>query len=222
MEQHVRLAIFDLDGTITRRDTLAPYVFGFMLRKRPWRLPALLFVLPALLGCALGVVGRGGLKAAFILCALGGCRRRFLERWTTTFVAELLATGIFPEAIEAIQAHARAGDHLVLLSASTDLYVPAIAHALGFREVICTGVRWSRSGKRLVGLLATPNRRGEEKARCVAALRARYPGIQSVAYGNASSDLAHLKLVERGVLVNGSPRARRVASGEAIMCADWW
>src|SRR5579885_639178 len=219
MEQHVRLAIFDLDGTITRRDTLAPYVFGFLRRKRPWRLPALLFVLPALLGCGLGLVGRGGLKSAFILCALGGCRRKSLEKWTETFVAELLAHGVFPEAVEAIQAHARAGDHLVLLSASTDLYVPAIAHALGFREVICTGVRWN--GDRLDGALTTPNRRGEEKAHCVAALLARHPGMGSVAYGNAASDLPHLKLVERGVLVNGSACARRQALRLAVTCASW-
>jgi HAD superfamily phosphoserine phosphatase-like hydrolase len=220
MEQHVRLAIFDLDGTITRRDTLAPYVLGFLLRKRPWRLPLLLLMLPVLLGYALRIIGRGGLKSAFILIGLGGCRRRYLERWTATFVARLLANGVFPEAVEAIQAHARGGDHLVLLSASTDLYVPAIAHALGFQEVICTGVRWR--GERLWGTLTTPNRRGEEKARCVSALRARHPGMQAVAYGNAASDLAHLKLVERGVLINGSAHARREAAGEAIMCADWW
>ena len=142
MEQHVRLAIFDLDGTITRRDTLAPYVLGFLRRKRPWRFPLLVLMLPVLLVYALHIIGRGGLKAAFILIALGGCRRKVLDAWTATFVARLLANGVFPEAIEAIHAHARAGDHLVLLSASTDLYVPAIAQALGFQEVICTGVRW--------------------------------------------------------------------------------
>jgi phosphatidylglycerophosphatase C len=220
MEPNVRLAIFDLDGTITRRDTLAPYVFGFLLRRRPWRFPLVLFMLPVLLGYALRIVGRGCLKSALIVLAMGGCRRKHVERWTAAFVPRLLPTGAFPEALAAIQAHARAGDRLVLLSASTDLYVPAVGQALGFKEVICTGVRWR--GERLLGTLTTPNRRGEEKALCVAALRKRHPGMQAVAYGNAASDLAHLKLVERGVLVNGSKHARREASGLAIMCADWW
>lgn len=215
----MRLAIFDLDGTITRHDTLIPYVLGFLLRGRPWRLPLLLLMLPVVLGYILRIIGRGGLKAALIFLAMAGCRRTHVERWSAAFVAGLQPDGIFPEALAAIQAHARAGDHLVLLSASTDLYVPAIAQALGFQEVICTGVRWR--GERLVGSLTTPNRRGEEKARCVAALRKRYPGMQTVAYGNAKSDLAHLKLVDRGVLVNGSAHARREASGVAIMCADW-
>jgi phosphatidylglycerophosphatase C len=215
----VRLAIFDLDGTITRHDTLAPYVLGFLMSKRPWRLPALLLVLPALLGHAVGIVDRGGLKSAFIRAGLGGCKRKDLARWTTDFVERLLAHGVFPDALAAIEAHARAGDRLVLLSASTDLYVPAIAHALGFQEVICTGVLWD--GERLRGTLTTPNRRGEEKARCLHALRERNPGLQSVAYGNAASDLDHLKLVERGVLVNGSASARREAARNGIACTHW-
>jgi phosphatidylglycerophosphatase C len=213
------LAIFDLDGTITRHDSLAPYALGFVVRNRPWRLPALLLMLPTLLGYAAGLIDRGRLKSAFIRVMLGGCRRKDLERWTATFVATLLARGVFAKALDAIQAHARAGDHLVLLSASTDLYVPAIAHALGFREVICTGVRWE--GGCLEGALTTPNRRGEEKARCVAALLASHPGLRSVAYGNAASDLAHLKLVERGVLVNGSASARRAAARLGVTCEDW-
>ena len=215
----MRLAIFDLDGTITRHDTLAPYVFGYLVRRRLWRLPALVLVLPSLLGHALGLVDRGGLKSAFIRAALGGCRRWDLEQWTAIFVTRLVAHGLFSGAVAAIQAHARSGDRLVLLSASTDLYVPAVGQALGFEEVICTGVRWD--GDRLAGTLTTPNRRGEEKARCVAALLARYPGVPSVAYGNAASDLAHLKLVARGVLVNGSKSAQRAAVSAGITCTDW-
>jgi phosphatidylglycerophosphatase C len=215
----VRLAVFDLDGTITRHDTLLPYALGYVVRKRMWRLPAVLLVLPALLGHALGLVDRGRLKSAFIRATLGGCRRKDLERWTGTFVARLLTRGVLPQALQAIQAHAGAGDHLFLLSASTDLYVPAIAQALGFREAICTGLRWD--GERLGGTLRTPNRRGEEKARCVAVLRARYPGVASAAYGNAASDIAHLQLVEQGVLVNGSGAARRIAMNLGITCVDW-
>jgi HAD superfamily phosphoserine phosphatase-like hydrolase len=135
------------------------------------------------------------------------------------YVANLLAHGLFAEATAAIRAHAAAGDHLVLLSASTDLYVPAIGRALGFQEVICTGVRWD--GERLEGHLTTANRRGEEKARCVTALRARFAGIETVAYGNAASDLPHLELVERGVLVNGSAAARREALRAGVTCVRW-
>lgn len=215
----MRLAVFDLDGTVTRHDTLAPYALGFLLRARPWRLPALLLLAPLLVGYAAGRLDRGGLKSGFIRAALGGCRREELERWTARFVAGLVPKGLLAQALETIARHARAGDRLVLLSASADLYVPAIARALGFHEVICTGIRWD--GERLDGALTTPNRRGEEKARCITELRARHPGIETAAYGNAASDLPHLRLVEHGVLVNGSAAARRIALRDRIACADW-
>jgi HAD superfamily phosphoserine phosphatase-like hydrolase len=123
------------------------------------------------------------------------------------------------DALDALAAHRRAGDLLVLLSASTDLYVPAIGQALGFAEVICTGVSWD--GARLVGRLTTVNRRGAEKARCLSSLREARPGMPITAYGNAASDLEHLRLADRGVLVNGSRRARRAAGSAGIECVHW-
>lgn len=212
-----RLAIFDLDGTITRHDTLVWYVFGFLLR-RPWRLPLALLVLPAAAAFGLRLIGRGRLKSALLRATLGGVSRARIERWTDEFVPRLLANGTFADARETIARHTREGDHLVLMSASVDLYVPAIARALGFHEAICTGVRWRDD--RLDGRLSTPNRRGEEKARCLRALREQRPG-EAAAYGNAASDLAHLKLVEHGVLVNGSAHARREASRAGVACTTW-
>ncbi|MGC8520282.1 MAG: HAD-IB family hydrolase [Steroidobacteraceae bacterium] len=213
----MRLAIFDLDGTITRHDTLAPYVCGFLLR-RPWRAVRALGVIPALLGYGLGLCGRATLKVALMRSALGGVRREDLDRWTERFVTRLLARGTFAAARQRIESHVRAGDHLVLMSASPELYVPAIARALGFQEAICTGVRWR--GERLDGRLATANRRGAEKVRCLRELRERLPGEAS-AYGNSKADIAHLALVEHGVLVNGSGRARRAAHHAGLTCERW-
>jgi phosphoserine phosphatase len=90
---------------------------------------------------------------------------------------------------------------------------------LGFAETICTEVRWE--GDRLDGALTTPNRKGEEKARCFTALRAKHPDTKTAAYGNSSADLPHLRLADRGVLVNGSSRARQRARELGISCVDW-
>ena len=213
----MRLVVFDLDGTITRYDTFFPYVLGY-LQRRPWRLPGLLLGLPAL---ARFVLKRdhGELKSALLRATLRGCSRGELDEWTEHFVPSLLAHGLFADALDTIAAHRREGDRLVLMSASTDLYVPCIARKLGFAEVICTGVRWN--GDHLSGELTTPNRRGPEKARCFAALRERYPDLSTVAYGNARSDLDHLRLADRGVLVNGTQRARQEATRDGIQCVQW-
>jgi phosphatidylglycerophosphatase C len=189
------------------------------VRQHPGRLARLPQVLPALGRFVLGRLDRGELKSAWIRLILGGCTRTELEAWTAQFVPRLIANGVVAGARAAIEAHRSAGDLLVLLSASPDLYVPAIGRALGFEQTVCTGVAWS--GERLAGQLTTPNRRGAEKLRCLQALRAQHPQLPIVAYGNAASDLEHLARAERGVLVNGSPAARRRAAHLGIGCALW-
>ena len=213
----MQLAIFDLDGTITRHDTLVRYVVGFLAR-HPWRLPRLLFALPGAIGFLFDR-DRGRLKSALIRATLGGVSRAQLNAWNAIFVPPLLASGTFERARERIAMHCSAGDQLVLMSASPDLYVPEIALALGFGEAISTQVRWQ--GDRLDGHLLSANRRGEEKTRCLAELRSRHPGLKASAYGNAASDLDHLARVEKGVLVNGSSAAEREAARLGIRCERW-
>jgi len=217
--QPPQLAVFDLDGTLTRHDTLLPYVWGFLVSKKPWRIPLLLGVVPAIVGFLFRRVDAGGVKESFIKATLSGSPRSEINAWTAHFVPRLIARGMYAKALEQIAEHRQRGDYLVLMSASTDIYVPAIARALGFTETICTGVRWD--GERLNGELATPNRKGAEKARCFTALRERHPRHTTVAYGNAASDLPHLRLADQGILVNASARARRVARSLGISCVDW-
>jgi phosphatidylglycerophosphatase C len=214
----MKLVLFDLDGTITRHDTLFPYVMGF-LQRRPWRLPGLLLLVPAVVRFALKLADHGQLKSSLIKATLRGATRAEIDAWNAQFVPALLAHGLFTDALDRIALHRAQGDRLVLMSASTDLYVPAVGRELGFAEIICTGVRWN--GDRVSGELTTPNRRGAEKARCFEALQERYSGLATVAYGNAGSDLAHLRLADQAVLVNGTSAARREAAREGISCADW-
>src|SRR5262249_46191126 len=44
----MKLAFFDLDGTITRHDTLIQFILGY-LKSRPWRLFGFLLAVPAVL-----------------------------------------------------------------------------------------------------------------------------------------------------------------------------
>jgi phosphatidylglycerophosphatase C len=214
----MKLAVFDLDGTITRHDTLIQFILGY-LKSRPWRLFGFVLSIPAVLLYLLRVTDRGALKGSLIHWTLGGSSRSELDAWAAIFVPHVLAHGVFKAAMDQIAAHKRNGDVLVLMSASPDIYVPAVARHLGFNEVTCTGVRWDDA--RLDGRLTTPNCRGAEKARRFAELRGRYPGLATVAYGNAASDLDHLRLADRGVLVNGNEPARRRAVGLGVVCENW-
>jgi len=191
--------VFDLDGTITRHDTLMPFLFGYLWR-HPWRLPRLLLFVPPLLSFAV-TNDRGALKGALIHAVLGGCQRSQLEVWAHQFVTQLLRTGVFAEALSAIAAHQQRGERLVLMSASPDLYVPRIAQVLGFDAAICSQVRWHEDG-RLEGHLAGSNCRGEEKRHCLAELIARDAPAFVTAYGNSGADLPHMRLAQQAFMVN--------------------
>jgi phosphatidylglycerophosphatase C len=211
------LAIFDLDGTIARHDTLWPYIAGYLWRhpRRWWRLPLCLAPLAAYL---VGFLDRGKLKGAVLRLTLGGVGRAELDDWTREYVQRLLRGGLYAEALECIAGLQRSQAHLVLLSASPDLYVPAIASALGFDECVCTRLRW-RADNTLDGALASANRRGPEKTRCVQSLlAARQPGL-SHAFGDSRADLAHLRLVRAGTYVNG--KARHVVEIPNVRAVRW-
>src|SRR5689334_20898044 len=89
------IAIFDLDGTITRRDTYAAYLLGYLHRHPEawWRLPSfpLHLARPAARGQS------GALKAAALGAVFGGADRARIEAWNDTFVpwcrAQLLRGG---------------------------------------------------------------------------------------------------------------------------------
>lgn len=213
------VAVFDLDGTLTWRDTLMPFLLSF-LRRHPWRVFGLWRLPYALLSFLAPGHDRGLLKSRLIRMIMSGAVRPEVEACADAFVSELKEHHrLRPAAIAALEAHRAAGDHLVLLSASPDLYVPRIGRALGFERTLCTEIEWR--GERLGGGLKTPNRRGAEKSRCLASLRADYRGLPVVAYGNSDSDLEHLRGADRALLVNGSPRTRSLAAQSGIPTADW-
>jgi phosphatidylglycerophosphatase C len=217
-EPHRWVAVFDLDGTLTRRDTLMLFLASF-LRRHPrrvlglWRLPFALFGY-------LANRDHGRLKSRVIRMIMGGASRPAVAACADSFVVSLKLRGrLLPAALAVLDTHRAVGDHLVLLSASPDLYVPGIGASLGFERTLCTEIQWR--GDRLDGALKTANRRGAEKLRCLAWLRAQYPDLPIIAYGNSASDLDHLRQADRAVLVNGSAAARGVAAQSGIATANW-
>ncbi len=211
------LAIFDLDGTITRHDTLFPLVLR-QLARRPWRLARLLLVAPAALRFLFDR-DRGALKQSLLRATLRGTTRFEMAGLARDFVRDKIEHGCFREALATVRRHRDAGHHLVLMSASVDFYVPEFGRQLGFDHVISTEVLWRDD--RLDGTLISANRRGEEKARCVRELLAEREHTETFAYGNSASDLPHLRLVRHGLLVNGSLAARREATELGVACVDW-
>jgi len=213
-----RLAIFDLDGTLTRADTFGPFVLGLLARHplRVLRLPVLL--IPAL-GYLLGMTGRGGLKGSILHLLFDGLPRSSIDQWAGAYALQVAPARMFPEALALLRAHLAAGDHVVLLSASPDLYVPRIGAALGVHETVCTQVRWQ--AERLDGRLSGENRRGDEKLRVLEGLKRAHPGLPVTAYGNSESDLPHMFHCEQAVYVNAGPALSDRLAARGVRCVNW-
>jgi HAD superfamily phosphoserine phosphatase-like hydrolase len=212
------LAVFDLDGTVSRRDTFVPFVFGFLWR-HPWRMPRLLLFVPSLLAYVLGFGNRGALKGALLHAAMGGVKREEVDRWSTVHAQRVVDKGLHKEALAAIQSHLKNRHYLVLMSASIDCYVQRISVALGFHETICTTVVWNRKDNTLEGHLQGSNIRGDKKAQQFKQLVSRLHPRESTAYGNSQADVEHMLLATRGVFVNGKPKLP--SSDRRIRVVNW-
>jgi phosphatidylglycerophosphatase C len=213
-----RLAIFDLDGTLSRRDTFGPFVSGLLLRHplRLLRVPLLLLPAVAFL---LRMLDRGRLKGAVLHLLFQGLPRAAVQVWAQQYAALVMPGRLFTEALVAWRAHQAAGDYVVLLSASPDLYVPAIGQQLGATETICTVIRWQ--GDVLDGRLSSENRRDQEKLRVLEALRQQHPGRRVIGYGNSSADLPHLFACDEAVYVNPGRLDAAPLLARGLRCVRW-
>jgi phosphatidylglycerophosphatase C len=213
-----RLAIFDLDGTISRHDTFFPFVLGLLSRHPGRWLRVVLLLVPAL-GYLLHRLDRGGLKGAILHCLFRGMPRSVVGAWARQYASIVFPQRMFAEALEAFRGHLAAGDHVVLLSASPDLFVPDIGRELGAHEVICTRIRWD--GDLLDGRLAGPNRRDHEKSRVLDQLRTRMPKLPVIAYGNSTADLVHMYRCEQAVYVNAGATLAAELGRRGLRCVQW-
>jgi len=218
MTSDAQIAVFDLDGTLTQRDTYLPFLFGYL-----WRRPARLMRVAGLTLVATrfwaGKIGNDELKERFLEAFLKGAKREQIESWTKSFVSNVLRNGLRRGALQTLRNHQRAGDIVILMTASLDLYVHHLAEELGFRQVICTAVEWK--DERLTGRLASPNRRAEEKVRCLGQIRSDYPQSRIVAYGDHLSDIPYLLAADEAVFVGRGVRAAKVARSHGIEIRDW-
>ncbi|MDR2216072.1 MAG: HAD-IB family phosphatase [Nevskiaceae bacterium] len=226
MAAATRFALFDLDGTITRRDSFLPWTLG-LLRRHPLRYLRVPLLLGPLLSYAFGPRSRdslrgeqrGELKGAVMHGLFAGLPRKAIDDWSREFAQHIVAHGTFHDAVEALRMHRLHGEEVVLLSASPDVYVPRIGEELGVNLTICTQALWN--GERLDGHLAGPNRYGAEKTLVLQRLRADRPGLATIAYGNSPADVEHMRLCEQCVYVNAPPRLARQLNQPGIQHVQW-
>lgn len=191
------IAAFDLDGTLTTRETLMPFLVRARgtaavvraMGRRPGRA----------VGAATGWGDRDGLKAAVLSELLAGIDNEHLSELGRSHAATIEQRWLREDTVGRLRWHQGEGHTVVVVSASLRCYVEPLAARLGVENVLATDLEVGGDG-RLTGRLLGANCRGPEKVtrlqhRFGRGTRARF------AYGNSTGDRELLAAARHGVRV---------------------
>lgn len=221
----IRLAIYDMDKTITRAPTWTPFLIQSARAAAPWRLLLLPAVAMAGLGYAARLIDRAGLKQTTQRLLLGGSLApEVVEKAANAFADRLMATGVLAGARERIAADRAAGYRLVMATASYRFYVDAIAERLGFADVIATESTIDDGG-RLRARISGENVYGPGKLRAIDAWLAREAIARDEAhirfYSDHVSDAPVLEWADEPFAVNAHGPLRALARHRGWPIVDW-
>lgn len=209
----MRLALFDLDGTVLRGNSWQEY-FWWTLRQRPGLAPGWL---ARLVLRRARLLGADDLRRA-ALQPLCGCDAGAVEVLGRRVFDERLRALIRPMARREIARCAAEGGEPVLATAAFDFLAEPVAAELGIREVV--GTRLEYIGGVCQGRWLEPEPRGPAKA---VAVRNHFAGrtvewARSRAFSDDLIDRPLLALVGEPVLVAG---ARPAGLPAEVCVADW-
>jgi phosphatidylglycerophosphatase C len=191
------LAAFDFDGTISRRDTLLPFLARVAGRRRFAAVWARIGASGATGGVALS--DRDAVKAEMVRILLTGRSGDELRERGELYARDLLSDALRPMVVDRVHRHRERGDRTAIVSASLVYYLEPLARELGMDGVI--GVEPEESGGVLTGRLLRPNVRAEEKATRLRGWLGVGPTDRCDGpmwgYGNTSGDHALLEMSDR-------------------------
>ncbi len=153
------VAVFDFDNTLTRQDSLLPFLYIVSGLLQFWG--GLLLMIPVLAGYALKLIPNWQAKEAVIVHFLSGMTVQQLYRFTEKFAVKKIPKLLRPEAVRRLRWHQEQGHYTVLVSASLEAYLSPWAKTMGFDHVIGTKLK-SQSGI-LTGRIQGKNCYGQEK-----------------------------------------------------------
>jgi HAD superfamily hydrolase (TIGR01490 family) len=142
-----KIAIYDMDKTITRRATYNGFLAHMALRRTPWRLLFLPLLPFGLLLYFFKVWERRRLKEFSQSLLIGRrVRREEFARYLESHADLVVGKNVYPQLRTLVAQEKAEGYRHVMATASYRLYVEAIAHRLGFEDVIATDLATDDSG----------------------------------------------------------------------------
>lgn len=187
------VAAFDFDGTLTRRETLLPFLLHTLGAAAVAR--HALILSPTLAGYGLGMVRNDVAKEKVFIQCLAGMGMGELQRKGESFAAHVLPGLLRHGAMQRFEWHKQRGHRCVVISASLELYVRPWGQRAGFDDVIATHLE-TRDDGHVTGKLSGANCYGIEKVRRLEALLGARDDYSLYAYGDSRGDRELLSLAD--------------------------
>jgi phosphatidylglycerophosphatase C len=185
----VTLALFDFDGTITRRDTFVDFLRS---AAHPLRLyPALVVVMPLWVLHRVRLLSVSPIKKVLIFAAFKGWSACAFEERGRRYAKERLPHLLNPVVVSRIGFHQSQRHRVVVVTASPADWIAAWCTEHGI-EVISTQVE--KTNNRLTGRLLGKDCRGAEKARRIRETIDLSAARYIYAYGDSRDDREMLAL----------------------------
>lgn len=180
------VAAFDFDGTLTRRDTLVP----FLALVVGWPRVAM-----ALAACAPSLVrDRDASKERLLSSVLAGVPIDEIASAGRRYGAEIAARKLRPEMRGRVEWHRRQAHDIVIVSASLDVYLAEVARRLEADALLCTTLEVDAAGVS-TGRIVGRNCRGQEKASRLRDYLGDAP-VTLWAYGDSAGDREMLAMAD--------------------------
>ena len=217
------LAIYDMDRTVTRRATWTPFLLHCAVRRAPWRLALLPFVLLSMLAYVVKLIDRGRLKEINHRLLLGGeTHPEVLAPLVESFADKVAAANVRPGARAAIARDKSEGRRVVMATASYRFYASAIADRLGFDDCIGTNSILGLDA-RVHAKIDGENCYGPAKLRMIE----RWLEAEGVTrahvrfYSDHASDAPVFEWADEPVAVNPHDRLLALAASRGWTVEDW-
>lgn len=191
------VAAFDFDGTLSQRDTLAPYlrtVVGTAALT-----VAMVATAPKLARAVLDDARRDDAKASLLRRLLAGRDAAALREVGNRYADEIVERRLRPDGLERLEWHREQGHDLVIVSASLTLYLDAVGARLGIDAVLASELEVAPNGL-LSGELVGANVRRAEKVRRVETWLGER-SVETWAYGDSAGDRELLEWADHPVAI---------------------
>ncbi len=222
----VKLAVYDMDRTVTVGGTYTPFLLFVARRMRPWRLLFAPLVLGAMAGYAIKLISRKRLKEINLSLLLGPrLSTAALAPHIEAYADRVMADNIYPKAVARIAEDQAAGYHVALCTASYELYVDAIARRVGIASADVIGTRLVEQGDMVLARIDGENCYDNAKLPRIAEWMAKIGVSREAAhlrcYSDHVSDVSMLDLADEPFATTPSPKLRAVAAARGWPILDF-